>query len=303
MLSPFRFKRSALAGAAALLGLAAISAAPASAQSTLDEARERGYIRIGFANEAPYGFATVSGELTGEAPEIAKAVLAKIGIPEVDGVLTEFGSLIPGLRAGRFDIIAAGMFITPARCEQVQFSEPSYGIGQSFLVPEGNPKQIVDYATIANDPNLKLAVVAGAVEGGYAKDSGVAQSQLLVLPDQASLVSAVRSGRADAAALTALSIRQMAEKNDGLDMVDPFGEVAGQSVVGHGGFAFRKDDTELYEAFNAALKDFIGTDEHIALVTPFGFGEGFTPTMTTAELCGGEEQDAAMNAEATDKQD
>ena len=32
---------------------------------------------------------------------------------QVDGVLTEFGSLIPGLQAGRFDIIAAGMFVTP----------------------------------------------------------------------------------------------------------------------------------------------------------------------------------------------
>src|SRR5690606_3307861 len=100
------------------------------AQSTLETARENGYIRVGFANEAPYGYATPSGELTGEAPEVAKAILARMGIEEVDGVLTEFGSLIPGLRAGRFDIIAAGMFITPERCQQVQFSEPSYGIGQ-----------------------------------------------------------------------------------------------------------------------------------------------------------------------------
>src|SRR3546814_5140271 len=94
-------------------------------QSTLEKAREAGFIRIGFANEAPYGFATPDGKLTGEAPEVAKAVLKKMGINEVDGVLTEFGSLIPGLKAGRFDIIAAGMFITPARCNEVAFSERS----------------------------------------------------------------------------------------------------------------------------------------------------------------------------------
>src|SRR3546814_5731520 len=82
-------------------------------------------------------------------PEVAKAVLKKMGIPEVDGVLTEFGSLIPGLKAGRFDIIAAGMFITPARCKEVAFSKPSYGIGQAFLVKEGNPQSLKDYASIA----------------------------------------------------------------------------------------------------------------------------------------------------------
>ena len=98
-----------------LAGLATVATVGAAqAQSTLEQARADGYIRVGFANEAPYGFATPDGKLTGESPEVVKAVLKKIGIDEVDGVLTEFGSLIPGLQAGRFDIIAAGMFITPS---------------------------------------------------------------------------------------------------------------------------------------------------------------------------------------------
>lgn len=219
---------------------------------------------------------------------MVKAVLAKIGIPQVDGVLTEFGSLIPGLQAGRFDLIAAGMFITPKRCKQVQFSEPTYGIGQAFLVVKGNPKGIKDYGSITANKDLKLAVMAGAVEAGYAKDSGISESQLVILPDQSSLVKAVQAGRADAAALTALSIADMASKNEGVESTPPFGKVAGKSVVGHGGIAFRKEDTDLYEAFNAELKKFIGSPEHIALVTPFGFGKDFLPTMTTAELCSGE---------------
>ena len=95
----------------------------------------------------PIGFATPDGKLTGESPEVVRAVLAKMGIAQVDGVLTEFGSLIPGLQAGRFDIIAAGMFVNPKRCEQVQFSEPTYGIGQAFLVAKGNPKGIADYGS------------------------------------------------------------------------------------------------------------------------------------------------------------
>src|SRR5437588_11854088 len=167
----------------------------AHAETTLEKAKREGYIRVGFANEAPYGFATPDGKLTGESPEVVKAILKKIGINQVDGVLTEFGSLIPGLQAGRFDIIAAGMFVNPKRCEQVQFSEPTYGIGQAFLVVKGNSRGIKDYSSIAKTKDLKLAVMAGAVEGGYAKDSGVDQSQLVVVPEPSSLVKAVQSRR------------------------------------------------------------------------------------------------------------
>jgi polar amino acid transport system substrate-binding protein len=283
----FVISRRALMGmTAGLVSLAGVG--KAFAETTLERVKSQGYIRVGFANEAPYGYATPDGKLTGESPEVVKAVLAKIGITQVDGVLTEFGSLIPGLLAGRFDIIAAGMFITPKRCAQVQFSEPTYGIGQAFLVKKGNPKGIKDYSTIAGNQDLKLAVMAGAVESGYAKDSGIGMGQLVILPNQSSLVKAVQAGRADAAALTANSIADMASKNEGVESTPPFGTVAGKSVVGHGGVAFRKEDKDLYEAFNNELKKFIGSEEHLKLVTPFGFGKGFLPTKTTEQLCAGQ---------------
>src|SRR4051794_38461420 len=111
-----------------------LTAAAASAETTLERVKRTGEIRIGFANEAPFGYQTPDGKLTGEAPEVGKAVLKQLGVTKVEGVLTEFGALIPGLRAGRFDMIAAGMYITPPRCKQVQFSEPSYSIGEAFAV-------------------------------------------------------------------------------------------------------------------------------------------------------------------------
>jgi len=255
------------------------------AETTLEKARQQGYIRVGFANEAPFGYATPDGKLTGEAPEVAKAVLARMGIAEIDGVLTEFGSLIPGLKAGRFDIIAAGMFITPKRCKQINFSEPSYGIGQAFLVSEGNPKRLKTYADVAQQSDVKLAVMAGAIERDYAKKAGVSLSQLVTLPDPPSMLAAVQAGRADAAALTALSIANLADKGDGVESTPPFATVADQSVMGHGGFGFRTADRDLLAAFNEHLKAFLGTKEHLDLVTPLGFGKGFLPTKSTAELC------------------
>ena len=51
---------------------------------------------------------------------------------------------------------------------------------------------------------------------------------------------------------------------------------------------FRKEDADLYEAFNKELKAFIGTPEHIALVEPFGFGKDYLPNKTMEQLCKGE---------------
>ena len=43
----------------------------------------------------------------------------KIGVTKFDGVIVNFGSLIPGLTANRFDVVVAGMAIRPERCAQI----------------------------------------------------------------------------------------------------------------------------------------------------------------------------------------
>ncbi|MGH6904748.1 MAG: ectoine/hydroxyectoine ABC transporter substrate-binding protein EhuB, partial [Geminicoccaceae bacterium] len=61
----------------------------------------------------------------------------------------------------------------------------------------------------------------------------------------------------------------------------------GQNVKGHGGFGFRNEDAEFADAFNQELTAFIGTEEHLALVEPFGFGKDELPELTRNELCPG----------------
>jgi polar amino acid transport system substrate-binding protein len=273
--------------AAAILALAL----PAQAESPLaQKIADTGTVVIGYANEAPYGFATSDGMLTGEAPEIAKHVLGEMGVEEIEGVITEFGSLIPGLNAGRFDIIAAGMFILPQRCEQITFSEPTYGIGQAFLIKEGNPKGINNYDDVAANSDVTLAVMAGAVEGEYAQRSDVPMGQLLVVPDKAAGTAAVEAGRADAFALTSLAIGEIVEargSDAGLAKTDAFSMIAGENVKGHGGFGFRNEDAEFVDEFNQKITEFIGTEEHLAMIEPFGFTKDELPELTRNELCPG----------------
>lgn len=245
-------------------------------------------IRIGFVNEAPFAYTRADGRLTGEAPEIGRIVFAKTGIAKIDGVLTEWASLIPGLKAGRFDVIAAGMYILPERCKQVAFSAPTYKLGQSFLVKAGNPLELHGYDDVAENSGVKLGIMAGAAERGYARRAGIADDQVVILPDQAAMLAAVRSGRVDAVALTTLSIERMASKGGArVERAKPF--ETPPWAYGYGAFAFRKGDTALLRAFNERLEAFIGTEEHLETVAPFGFSEAQLPgDVTTAELCGAE---------------
>lgn len=282
------FKTSSTLKPATMFALAGlILAGPAIAQDTLEQAREQGFIRAAFANEAPYGYVDEEGNLTGESPEVAKEIFSRMGIDTVDGVLTEWASLLPGLNAGRWDTVAAGMFITPERCEEALFSNPSYMMGQAFLVESGNPHDLHSYQDVADNPEVTLGVMAGAVERGYARDAGVPDDQIRELPDQASMLAAVRAGRVDAGALTSVSIERMARRGgDRVERAQPFHTP--EEAIGYGGFAFRHADREMVEEFNRHLAEFIGTEEHLELVNEFGFTEANLPGDATAEeLCKG----------------
>jgi polar amino acid transport system substrate-binding protein len=276
---------STLCMTAAAAGLVAHAAA-ANAETTLQRIQRTGEVRIGYANESPFAYTTPDGTVTGESPEIAKKVFAKLGVKKVDAVLTEWGSLIPGLRAGRFDVIAAGMYVTPERCKQVAFANPQYQIQDTLLTLKGNPKNLQSYADVAKNPDAKLAVMAGSVELGYARDSGVKDGQLLQVPDTTAQLQAVRASRADAAAGTALTMKGLAEKaGPTVEAIPKFAD--DPKHTGYGALAFRPDDTDLRDAVNQQLKAWLGTPDHLKTVAPFGFDKSNLPDKTTAQLCGG----------------
>jgi polar amino acid transport system substrate-binding protein len=267
--------------------------ADAAEAGTLEKARKSGRIRIGYANEAPFAyFDSGSNRLTGESPEIARVILGQLGVPEVEGVLTEFGALIPGLQAGRFDLIAAGMYILPKRCEQVIFSNPSYTIGQAFLVRVGNPKKLHAYADVAASSDATIGVVAGAVEREYARKSGIPDDRVVVFPNPPSALAGVESARVDAFAATSLTVQTLLSRSQDakVERATPFSDpvIDGKPIRGYGAFAFRKTDAQFAKRFNAELAKFIGTPEHFKVVGEFGFSQGeLAVEKSTDELCRG----------------
>jgi len=261
-------------------------------ETTLDRVRREKTVRIAYANEAPFGYLDVaSGKVTGEAPEIARTILGRMGITSIETTLTDFGQLIPGLKAGRFDIIAAGMYITPARCRQLAFSNPTYSIGEAFLVKKGNPRKLHSYKDVHKHEQARLGVVGGTIELRYAEAMQIPDARLVVFPDNAAALAALKAGKIDAFGGTALTVQDLLHKSAdaGLVRAEPFQQPSVNGRVrNYGAMGFRQDDTELLAEFNRLLGEFIGSKEHLELVRPFGFTERELPQDVTArELCTG----------------
>lgn len=255
----------------------------------LEQARSEG-IRIGFANERPYGFENEQGEPDGEAPAVAREVLERMGITEIDSVVVEFGALINGLRAERYDMVAAGMFITEERASQALFTDPDYCATSAFGVPEGNPEGLTDYASVAANSEVTLGVLTGAVEVGYAEAAGIPADRLSRFDSTADVVDALRAGRVDAFALTAITVREQVGNLDGFEATKGFVPVVdGEEQLGCGGFVFRFEDKEFRDAFNEELIAMREADEILPLVEGFGFTEAETDAakgVTVEDLVG-----------------
>lgn len=273
----------------ALLCLALIMALPASA-ATVQQLKSRGYIRVAIANEIPYGYMNLQGQAVGIAPDMARQVLARMGIHNIRWVVLPFGSLIPALKAERVDMVAAGQAILPARCQQVAFSEPNSSYGEGLLVPQGNPKKIHGYGDFARHADLKMGVVSGADQIDYAHAMGIPDSQIVILGANVDAVSALLSGRIDAYAATRLSAARLAAKMPQLELARPFRDpvIDGKPARSWGGFTFRKEDTELLKAFNRQLKAVQQTPFYAATLKHYGLPQkavDAAEAKTTAELC------------------
>lgn len=275
---------------AALLMLAG-APAPAAAEGALERVKAAGYLRVGFPNQVPYAYATVEGTLTGADAEVAREVVRRMEAGDMQGVLTEFAGLIPGLKAGRMDV-ALAMFVNPTRCREVLFSQPIYGIGQALVVAAGNPKGITGYDDLVTRDDVTFGIMAGAVQGIYAEKLGIDPGRVMAFPDGPAAVAGVGAGRVDAFGISSLSARRMVEaagEGAGVELLVGFADpvIDGKPARGYGAFAFRKEDEDLRDAFDAALATLIGTPEHLAIIAPFGFGAENLPDTTTEALCAG----------------
>jgi polar amino acid transport system substrate-binding protein len=238
-------------------------------------------VRVAVANEPPYTKLEASGELTGASPDITKAVLERMGITRIEGVQTDYDSMIPGLDADRWDIVSAGLFMNQTRCSKVLYASPDIVSTESFAVPAGNPKKLTSLDVVKSS-GANIAVLAGSYELKTAKSLGVPEGQLQTYPKAPDAMQGLSDGRVDAVLLPTLTLEShKAQYGGDFEITEPLAEIPTTGA----GAAFRKSDKDFHAKFDAELTKFKETEEFAQLLEKWGFDAEASRNSTTEQLC------------------
>ena len=137
--------------------------------SLLDQIKQRGTLRVGLSTFVPWAMRDKQGDLVGFEVDVAKKLADDAGL-EVEFVPTAWDGIIPGLLAGKFDIIVGGLPITTQRNLSVNFTRPYAHSG----VTVAGSKQLMGDASRIEDYNKKgvtITVRRGSTAVKVAQDN------------------------------------------------------------------------------------------------------------------------------------
>lgn len=225
---------------------------------------------------APWNFTDASGKLVGFEIDLANDLCKRMKV-ECEIVAQDWDGIIPGLNAGKYDAIIAGMSITAKRMEVINFSAPYANTPGALVVLKSSPlaKIPVDknYSLDKNKADAEKAIEAlkvalkGKALGAQVSTThanfvetyfkGVADVRTYKTTEQHDLD--ISAGRIDGAYASIGYWKPLLEKPEGKDFV-MVGPTFTGGVFGAGvGAGLRKADDDLRklfdEAIGAAVKD------------------------------------------------
>jgi len=238
-------RRALLSAAALTLGLAAVSAS-ARAADLLDTVKARGMLRIALEGTyPPFNFKDgKTGQLAGYDVDVARLVCARLGVkPEF--VTTEWAAILAGLGAGKYDVIASQVGITPRRLQAFDFSEP-YTYSAPQLIVRRNDD--TTYKSLADLKGRTVGVGQGSVyEQQVRAVPGIEVKRYPAAPEN---LQDLAFGRIDAALNDSLMVAYLL-KNSQL----PIRAGARVGQVERMAIAFRKGNPKFHAAVDKALDD------------------------------------------------
>ena len=217
---------------------------PLADADVLDDILERGTIRVGVAEFAPWTIKTKSGELIGFEIDVARKIASDMGVkPEF--TVYEWEKIIPALQQGEIDIIAGGMAITPGRALQVNFSQP---LATSGITLATNTSKTVNITSLKelNDERVIITVVADTLALSVAQ-TFFDKANVKVYPSSDLAIKDVLEDRAHAYVATVPEVNFLALKNASkidVPMAEPI-------MASSEGLAVKKGEQELVNFLNA----------------------------------------------------
>lgn len=148
----------------------------------------------------PMQFVDSSGELKGMRITLGNEVAKRLCL-EPEYIRIEFSAMIPGLQAGRWDVINTGIFWTPERAGMMQMI-PYESQAISISVPSGNPQGISKPEDLAGKT---VGVEIGGFEEAKLKSldeelqsNGLDAIDVRTFDNFATAYQALRAGQTDA---------------------------------------------------------------------------------------------------------
>ena len=233
---------------------AAFAATMAAAQDFEDELVNSDVLTVGTSGSAPpFSMTNAVGELEGFDIDVMTAVGEKLGLPVMFRQL-DFAGLLPGLSAGRFDVIASGLTRTTERLASKDFILLSpYIVNGAAITRRADAPEITGWATVCGK-------TMGAVRGGSFQK--IAQEKLprdcvsesREYPGSTELFLDLANGRIDFAAHDFLGPNYLLKsgKAEGLIVLDELLATITQSVAVN---AKEPDLAEAIDATFAAWRD------------------------------------------------
>ena len=197
MLKKFVLGTIAAVVLAACGGEGSNSASSAPAQSSaasgslIERINNKGTITVGTEGTyAPFTYHDKDGKLTGYDVEVTRAVADKLGI-KVEFKETRWDSMMAGLKAGRFDVVANQVGLTsPERQATFDKSEPYSWSGAVLVVrKDSNIKSIDD---------IKGVKTAQSLTSNYGEKAKAAGAELVPVDGLAQSLTLIEQKRADA---------------------------------------------------------------------------------------------------------
>jgi polar amino acid transport system substrate-binding protein len=196
-------------------------------------------------------FDTDNKTVLGFDADLGKALGEVLGV-EFEFSNTNFDGIIGGLAADRYDLALTSMIDKADRQKQVDFVDYLES-GVTFMTVAGNPEGLTEQLdlcghTVAVEKAATGDLVADDISA-ECTEAGDEPIDKAAFPDQASAVQALKSGRADAVLALDLTLAYNVSQSAGSFEVpaEPFGVLPV-------GIAVAKDNTELRDAVQAALK-------------------------------------------------
>ena len=242
----------------------------------------------------PWNLVDSSGKIVGFEPDLAMDLCKRAGL-ECKIIVQDWDGVIPGLKAGKFDVIMDGMSITDERQKEIDFSKPYAVSPGSFLAPKESPlAKTTGAGTLINFnkyPTAGEAVIKSVQAALGGKTLGVQVSTTYAnfasqyLKDIATVKEYkttderdldLKSGRIDAVLEDYPTNAATVEKPDAKDLAIVGPKFTG-GIFGVGkGIGVRKSDADLTAKFDKALAEAIA-DGTVKKLSETWFKADLTP--------------------------